>query len=890
MRKTMKKINYMSNIRSISLFLILTMTFLSQNSFAFKPKAEFGHVGIVKDALRKITRTSSKGATLMFSERAIKEMRDSTASVDDISAELLTNPAAHCDDELLHDCTFRINSIKKAIIDNLKNDSTRNGAGARKEIGRALHTLQDFYSHSNWINVGGGVNPDIGLSLISALSLSQRTCNYTQAELAGFGLTDITTAYFPLDSFSAPEGKCIHGISILFDVTDGIHKDDPSQTGHVAARKAAVDSTVKYIEEILDAEGVQGNDLAISEFMDSGGTFGVIVDDTGSMGTEISGIRNIIANLVGAAQSDEEVTFTNYLFERYGDPDVGTPSVSKLPGPLLNSVFSLSPHGGGDCPELGQTALLRALNKAEVRSQLYFFSDATSKDSSLSGKVASLAAESKTVINYSITGSCSPIDPAYIKVAQATGGQVFVIRPNETAKLFNLILPSLKGDLEPILVVQDTNSSIVKSYDVPVDSTIEGLTFSVISDVLSTAKILRPSGAEVLATDADVTITSLTAGKIIRIVSPEVGNWNLSVSGAGDLSISVFGNSPISFNDFDIVEERGRLGHTGFFSISGKPVLSDEASTASAFITGGILTGTFELRATNNDLIQSITLDKGTIEVADDEFFGSFNLPTESFRVYVNGTNALGEAFTRAFPRVFLAQSIKITPEVPFAQLMPNNPSKIDFTVTNLGTAGTFSLSSIETIGLITSIVPRTITLATDETAIVEVTLSIPNGTTFDDDNSTGSLVVEVQNTSNRDSNNTAIVQLAVESLIRAKIDLKPGDKNNHVNINSNGVIPVAIFTTSLADGEDYDFDVNQIDLASLTLSGASVQTRGNSGKIGTFKDIDHDGDEDLLVHFHTNEMNIDLNSSSILVELEGVLSSGVSFEGEDSIKPTPNN
>lgn len=185
----MKKINPFSIVRILSLFLIATA--LPNQSFAFKPTAEFGHVGIVRDALEDIKRISSKGNTLVFSERAIKEIRESTASVDDLTSELLTNPAAHCDDELLHDCTFRINSIKKAVIDNLKNDATRNGAGARREIGHALHTLQDFYSHSNWIEISGGdsPNPDLGLSLISALSPSQITCDSTQANLDGFGLS-----------------------------------------------------------------------------------------------------------------------------------------------------------------------------------------------------------------------------------------------------------------------------------------------------------------------------------------------------------------------------------------------------------------------------------------------------------------------------------------------------------------------------------------------------------------------------------------------------------------------------------------------------------------------------------------------------------------------------
>lgn len=883
-----KKLIYKQNRTIIILLLLTIAALLPAQSFAFTPTKEYGHVGIVRDALKDIKRTSSKGNTLVFSERAIKEIRESTARVDEQTAEF-NDPSAHCDNELLHDCTFRINSLKKAVIDNLQNDTSRNGTAARREVGRPLHTLQDFYSHSNWIEISGGSapNPDLGISLISSLSADQATCDSTQANLVSFGLSNLTTGYFALEGFGdAPAGKCRHGS--LVDFPDGIHKDDPSQTGHVAARQAAVEGTKKFIEEILDADGIKGNDLAIAEFMDSMGTFGFVIDDTGSMGTEIDGVKNIVANLVSAVQSDPDISYTNFLFERFGDPDVGEPLVSKTPGDVLNAVFSLSPNGGGDCPELGQTALLNSLDKAEVRSQLYFFSDASSKDSNLANKVESLANDKKTTINYSLTGSCSPIDPAYIKVAQATGGQVFVINPNETGLLFNLIQPSLKGNLEPILILQDANSSVEKTYTLPVDSSITGITFSITSDVLSTAKVFRPSGAEVLPTDPGVTVTGLSTAKIVRIVAPETGPWGLSVSGAGQLSISVLGNSPISFNNFDFVEERGRSGHTGLFPILGKPIVSSTPSLATAFITGGISTAAFELRAKDNRLIQAIDLNKGTGEVATDEFFGSFTLPVEPFRVNVKGIDKAGKAYIRAYPKVFLAQTVRIVPEIPLLELKPHSSTKINFTVTNYGAAGQFTISSSETIGLLTTIEPSTINLGANESAQVQLSLSIPDGISLDP-NQRGSLVVEVQSASNPDINNAAVVQLAVDNSIgavHAVIDIKPGNSANQINLKSKGVIPVAILTTRLADGDAYDFDVSQIDLSSLTLSGAKTLIQGDSGNTAVFKDVDNDGDIDLLAQFYSNELNLD--SYSTRAFLEGILLNGDSFSGTDKIHQVP--
>jgi hypothetical protein len=80
----------------------------------------------VKYAVSVISRQSSNGSTTYkFSENAILEIRDSTAGVDEIfsSRGELSVPLAHCDDELLPECTGRIKQIKNNVIILLKDDS-----------------------------------------------------------------------------------------------------------------------------------------------------------------------------------------------------------------------------------------------------------------------------------------------------------------------------------------------------------------------------------------------------------------------------------------------------------------------------------------------------------------------------------------------------------------------------------------------------------------------------------------------------------------------------------------------------------------------------------------------------------------------------------------------
>ncbi len=543
---------------------------------AFKPTAEFGHVGVVRDAVTPITRTATDGNTLRFSQRAIDELRDATAGVDEIFSDRgeLSVPNAHCDDELLPACSQRILTIKNAIIANLSNDS-RDGSAARAQAGRALHTLQDFYAHSNWVNAPGpgnaGANTALGRSVMGALPRATVTCvdNFFDDALTGAGLTSITTGYF--GSVEPPAGKCAHGVIS----GAGIHKDAPGRPFHAQARTAAVASTLDFINQILDAPGVAGNDEAIRAFMDIRGTLGFVVDDTGSMGPDIAGVRSSVQQIVNAVAGTENAP-DNYLLVRFGDPDVGAPFKTSDASALLAAVNGLSAGGGGDCPELSQGGLLSAISGASSGAKLYFYSDASAKDSSLGGNVAAAANAKKIIINYVITGSCSPIDPAYIRVAQETGGQVFFIRRSEVGAIFHLIEPSLSGDLRPMLVLNDRFAGAAKNFDVPVDSTVRSVTFSVSADALSSVTVTRPSGAAVLTADADVTYTPLSTARIYTINAPAAGNWNVSVNGSGDLSLSVLGNSPIDFADFAFVELRGRIEHEGLFRLNGQPIRDDE--------------------------------------------------------------------------------------------------------------------------------------------------------------------------------------------------------------------------------------------------------------------------------------------------------------------------
>ncbi len=114
---------------------------------------------------------------------------------------------------------------------------------------------------------------------------------------------------------------------------------------------------------------------------------------------------------------------------------------------------------------------------------------------------------------------------------------------------------------------------------------------------------------------------------------------------------------------------------------------------------------------------------------------------------------------------------------------------------------------------------------------------------------------------------------------LEIQIDVKPGSDPNPINLGSEGFIPVAILTTA-------DFDAADADQASLTLEGAAARVKGKSGNIGSFDDIDGDGDLDLVVQFPTADL--ELTEADTVAVLDGTALDGTPIQGSDAIIVVP--
>jgi hypothetical protein len=116
-------------------------------------------------------------------------------------------------------------------------------------------------------------------------------------------------------------------------------------------------------------------------------------------------------------------------------------------------------------------------------------------------------------------------------------------------------------------------------------------------------------------------------------------------------------------------------------------------------------------------------------------------------------------------------------------------------------------------------------------------------------------------------------------------VDVKPGDLGNVLNLNSNGVLVVAVLTTP-------EFDASTIavsDLSRIRFGDANGEGRV-SPLTAALEDVDGDGDLDLLLRFSTQEIREAgaLTADSTLAELSGFTTEDAPWIGTDSVRIVP--
>lgn len=178
---------------------------------------------------------------------ALGQIAVANAAVDDDQY----HSALHFDGEAFPEGQARLQDLRIRIaLDMSRKDVT----AARTHLGQALHTVQDFYAHSNWVELGNsGAYPHLGELGYTI----ERRASGARCSGSTLTTTELTSGYFSGEDRAPVDGGCRHGGQKDYGSTrEGISKDDgyffnsPHASYHKAAGEAATRGTIAFLNSL----------------------------------------------------------------------------------------------------------------------------------------------------------------------------------------------------------------------------------------------------------------------------------------------------------------------------------------------------------------------------------------------------------------------------------------------------------------------------------------------------------------------------------------------------------------------------------------------------------------------------------------------------------------
>lgn len=820
-----------NRIAFLAAVALATAAIVVGKSMAFKPdKHTFGHTRITETVLSKAgyaygsgssvtgwTTKLSDSTTVSFSDDALQTVVLGVQAVDFVNGQTynkdgvegwvygeISTEEAHCDNDKTDSCSRRIINIRgdgehgregvaSGLLKYVNTADKFQLINARLMLGRALHTLQDFYAHSNYAEnhasgpIYAALTTDSAAVAAARPSGTRATCtaegepfnstwtvnggNYKLID-AGTETAIITSGYFFNSNVftgmgSAPDtagvSRCDHGIEavnvVLGGTVSGINKDAPyspfvpspyyadytvneeiidsatrASPLHLRASLFAAQHTSKFLDEVIVAIKAKTSDVTKQDAMIAAllgvdlakPVIGFVIDDTGSMGDIISGVKaNIQRAITEATTANPD---SKFLVLRYGDPDVGAATIGTA-AQVATVIAGISAHGGGDCPEMTNSGILAALKAAPPKSKLLVFTDASSKDSSLAAQVTQLALDKKIVVQYSVSGSCSPIDPSYYAVAAATGGQVLVTEHSSASVQASFVGVSIEAAgyaSRPVVIERGTSSS-VRAIDIVVDSGATALAVTGTFDT-GTFALQDPSGGAVTSSTVGATITDFIGGRGYSLRSPTPGIWKAVLTPVGSSAYSLNANVTSTLDiaglGFSADASVGRAGHEASLPfLSGPPAGASARLELRLNATSGITANAFTLINESGTVLASPVL----VDIGAGIYVGPVQVPAEPFRVRASGVDASGRTFTRIAPSLITPRRYTVAlPESPLWVAGSENSLRIS--IANYGSAGAFSVAAALN-GISASVSKPSMTIAANAVEIEDITVAIPAGT-----------------------------------------------------------------------------------------------------------------------------------------------------------------
>ena len=320
-------------------------------------------------------------------------------------------------------------------------------------------------------------------------------------------------------------------------------------------------------------------------------------------------------------------------------------------------------------------------------------------------------------------GACGPADPAYLRIANETGGQPFFMSPAEIGRSA-LVMAASASDDGLILWATGTTADAAQGFTIPVDPSISRLSLSATFDGTGgTFSVVEPDGVTVKA-GAQTQETVLSCGRLLTIEAPASGAWRLQVSPTSRFWLIARGRTDLDLLSAEFVRVGGRPGHEGLFKIPGQPVAGQAATLRVQIAEPQPEPPTFVLMSLHGRPIRDVHLTR----VDDEEFDGPLDLPPESFRVSIVGVDRSGAPYQRMHSGLFHAENVELLPAGDPQMLPPGEETAVSFVVRNAGPRARYRIVAVDAKHFVARVEPESVELEPRAEQIVRVVLRVPAG------------------------------------------------------------------------------------------------------------------------------------------------------------------
>ena len=324
-------------------------------------------------------------------------------------------------------------------------------------------------------------------------------------------------------------------------------------------------------------------------------------------------------------------------------------------------------------------------------------------------------------------GRCGPIDPSYVRVANATGGQVLPLGPTEVGAAAPLMTASFNA--ETVLWATAPLASSGQTIAVPVDGVTSRVAFVLSTNGSIADMTVTDPGGMLVTAGMGVEAFSFGCVRGFAVERPVAGEWTVRAGGAGTYWFVVHARSDLGLDEAAFVQVAGRPAHEGLFKISGQPVAGRPAALRARVTREEVTDATFDLVSMSGERLQAVQLSPVTASSTEEEYVGEIaNLPSVPFRVRVSGRDRTSAVYQRVSRAAFHAATVEVvapqTVTLPRGQQTP-----VTVSVRNVGAPARVQMVAVLN-ATVLRVEPPTLQLGANESRDVTVWADVPaNGT-----------------------------------------------------------------------------------------------------------------------------------------------------------------